>query len=127
MKVEFGEVVRNQEENFFTAVRAVVLRRGDFLFDVAPGFVHSFGKHANILVRPLDLGRTQPGGELLYGGPRRRAPPWRFLVRRRAGLRPQLRQACEHTRATPRYCQTAFRLSGPQSAFPTDRPCRWPC
>ena len=61
MKVELGEVVRNQEESFFTAVRAVVLSRGDFLFDVAPGFVHSLGKHANILVRPLDIVKRRFG------------------------------------------------------------------
>ena len=55
MEIAFGEVVGNQEERLFTAVRTILLSRGDFLLDIAPGFVHSLGKHANIFVRPLDI------------------------------------------------------------------------
>src|ERR1035438_5624249 len=34
VKVELGQVVGNQEETFFTAVRMVVLGRGDLFFHV---------------------------------------------------------------------------------------------
>jgi len=61
MKVELGEVVGNQEESFFTAVRTILLGRGDFFFHVAPGFIHGFGKHPNILVRPLDTVKRRFG------------------------------------------------------------------
>ena len=54
MKIELCEVKGDQQERFFSAVRALALRRCDFRFHIAPGFVEGFGKHSHILVRPLD-------------------------------------------------------------------------
>jgi hypothetical protein len=61
MKIELGEVIRNQEQRFLTSVRTILLCGGDFCFDVAPGFIHGFGEHSNILVRPLNTVKRRFG------------------------------------------------------------------
>lgn len=61
MEVELREVVRNQQEPFFTAIRTILLGRGDFFFDVATGFIHGLGEHANILVGPLNAIKRRYG------------------------------------------------------------------
>lgn len=37
--MEFGEVIRNQQEPFFTSIRVVALRNRNFSFYIATGFV----------------------------------------------------------------------------------------
>ncbi len=61
MKVEFRKVVGNQEEGFFAAIRTVFFGRSNFLFDIAARFVHGFGEHPNVFVRPLDAVKRRFG------------------------------------------------------------------
>ena len=53
MQVEFGEVVGDQQQGFFTAFGAVARGSGNFRFHVASGFVEGFGKQGHVFVRPL--------------------------------------------------------------------------
>ena len=79
MKIEFGEIVGNQQEGFFATIRTILFGGGNFGFDIAPGFVQGFGEHG------------------------------------------------QHIRATPRYCQTAFRLDSSQKRLSDRLPrCGWP-
>ncbi len=55
MEIQLGEIVGNQEEGFFAAFRSIAFRQGQFSFDIATGFVQSFGEQRNIFVRPLDV------------------------------------------------------------------------
>jgi hypothetical protein len=61
MEVKFRQIIRNQEESFFTAIRTVLFGCGDFFFHVAPGFIYGLGQHPNILVRPLDIVKRRFG------------------------------------------------------------------
>ena len=61
MKMEFGEVVGNQQERFFPAVGALAIRQRYFGFHVAAGLIQRFGQQRDILMGAFDMVKRRFG------------------------------------------------------------------
>jgi hypothetical protein len=54
MKIEFGEIVGDQQKRLFAAIRALMFGGGDFFLDFPARFFYSFSEHRDILMRAFD-------------------------------------------------------------------------
>lgn len=61
VQVELGEIVGDQEQRFFAAVRAIVFCRLEFRFDIPARFSDGFGQHRHVFVGTLDAVKRRFG------------------------------------------------------------------
>ena len=61
VQIEFGEIIGNQQERLFAALRTVAFRGGYFGFHVAPSLVEGVGEQGHVFVRPLDAVKRRFG------------------------------------------------------------------
>jgi len=61
MEIEFGQIIRDQEECFFATIRAIMLGRCNLFFHISAGFVDCLREHGYILVGPLDTVKRRFG------------------------------------------------------------------
>jgi hypothetical protein len=61
VEIEFGEIVRDQEQRLFATIRPIVLGSRDLTFNVAAGFIDGIREQSYILVRALNIVKRRFG------------------------------------------------------------------
>jgi hypothetical protein len=69
MEIQFGQIVRDQEESLLAAVRSIAFRCGNVRLYVAASFIYGFREHGHVFVRALDIVKRRRFGLIAHNTP----------------------------------------------------------